>query len=104
MEMVKHIAEHEFVKKVRHVNALTIYFATKDEIFVTDGRTHILLERWFDGRNIYSEHWRPLTQVLLHKKSLETITGVWQLALKYEICAHTTYHFPEIREEVKEVE
>lgn len=101
--MVKHIAEHEFVKKVRYVNALTIYFATKDEIFVTDGKTHVLFERWFDGRNIYSDHWRPLTQVLLHKRSLETIHGVWQIALKYEICAHTTRRFPSIPEGIKEI-
>ena len=101
--MVKHIAEHEFVKKVRYINALTIYFATKDEIFVTDGNTHILLERWFDGRNIYAYHWRPLTQALLHKKGLETIHGIWQLARKYEICTHTSRNFPEIPNGIKEI-
>lgn len=101
--MVKHIAEHEFEKKVRYINALTIYFATKDEIFVTDGKTNILLERWFDGRNIYSEHWRPMTQVLLHKKSLETIHEIWRIARKYEVCAHISWKFPEIKEEVKEL-
>ena len=101
--MVKHIAEHEFVKKVRYMEALTIFFATKDAIYITDGKNHVLLERWFDGRNIYSQHWRPLTQVLLHRKNLSNIHVIWRLARKYEVCAHTPRCFPEIPNDVKEI-
>ena len=102
--MVRHIAEHEFVKKVRYVNEMTIYFATKDEIFVSNGKTHVLFERWFDGRNVYTKRWRPFVQILTHKKNLDSVYEIWRIARKYEVCAHTAHRFPNIPNEVKEIE
>lgn len=95
--MIKHIGEAEFVRKVRKVNNVTILFHSKDEIYATDGSQVVLCERWFDGRNVYAEKWRPFNQALLHKKGIETCRDIWRLALKYEISAMTPRRFPEIK-------
>lgn len=94
--MIRHIGEAEFVRKVRTINGVTILFHSKDEIFATDGTQIVLCERWFDGRNVYTERWRPFSQALLHKKGIETCRDIWKLANRYDISAMTSRRFPEI--------
>ena len=100
--MIRHIKPEDFVQKVRVVNNVTIFFASKDTIYAKDesGST-VLCERWFEGRFGYAKKWRPFTQVLLHKKGIESIRDVWRIALRYEISAMTPRKFPQIPSGVK---
>ena len=104
-EMIRHIKREEFVQKVRVVNNVTIFFASKDTIYAKDeSGACVLCERWFEGRFGYAQKWRPFNQVLLHKKSIETIRDVWRIALRYEISAMTPRKFPKIPSGVKFLE
>ena len=86
--------------RVRYINGLTIYFATKQAIYVTDGKVSIVLERWFDSNN-YQKAWRLLMWRLTRNKDLETVYDAWELASRYGICRHQSFHFPEIKQNTK---
>lgn len=87
-----------YVPRVRYINGLTIYFATKDTIFITDTKVAIVLERWFDNYfGFYKDNWKPLVEVLTKKQSLRTVYEVWNLADKYDVARHQTFRFPEIK-------
>lgn len=95
---VKAKSKETYVPKARYVNSLTIYFSSKDSIFVTDGKIVIVLERWFDiKRGFYAGSWKPLVEVLSKKKSLTTVYEVWELARYYGVASHQTFRFPEIK-------
>ena len=101
---VKATSKENYIPKYRHVNKLTIYFATKDSIFVTDGKVAIVLERWFDTKiGFYSGNWRPLVETLGKKKSIETVYDVWKLADYYDVARHQTFRFPEISDKAIEI-
>lgn len=97
MGSVKRVGRENFQTRVRYVNGLTLYYAQKDSIFITDGRMTIVLERWFDGLNTYGRRWKPMTDVLFRNKSLRTIYDCWNVAERYDICRHTSYRFPTIK-------
>ena len=80
---IQHIKKENFVRKVRYINDLTIYFRDKDAILITDGKNLLLCERWFEGRGFYSRSWRPFSETIAHNNSLETIADVLRLARKY---------------------
>lgn len=85
---IRHIRKEQFVRRVRYIGELTIYFRDKDAILISDGKNLLLCERWFEGRGFYSRSWRPFTETLAHNNSLETIADTLRLARKYEITTH----------------
>lgn len=85
---IRHIKKEQFVRRVRYVGELTIYFRDKDAILITDGKNMILCERWFEGRGFYSRSWRPFVEGLAHNNSLETVADALRLATKYGITTH----------------
>lgn len=93
--------------RVRYVNGLTIYFRTKQSIYVTDNKVAIVLERWFESREFYSEQWHLLSKRLKNNKEIHSVYDVWNMAMRYEVQAHQTFRFPEVEPgtpEIKEVE
>ena len=88
---------------MRYINGLTIYFAEKQAIYVTDGKMSIVLERWFESNFNFEQKWDLLCRVLKHNKSVETVYQVWNIAMRYEICPHMTFHFPDIKPGTREI-
>lgn len=101
MGSVKHIKREQAPTKVRYVDNLTIYFATGETIFVTDGKVSIVMERWFEGRGHYKDSWKPFTRILERRKSFVSVYEVWQLATNYGVSQHQTFRFPEIKKGTK---
>ena len=89
--------------RVRYVNGLTIYFATKQTIYVTDGKVSIVMERWFDKGSFYKNSWKLLLERLTRNKDIKSVYDAWKLASRYDVCQHQTFHFPEIKEGTKEI-
>lgn len=89
--------------RFRKVNGLTIFFKTKQSIYVTDGKVAIVLERWFEGNNFYHEKWKNLVYTLTYNKSVSSVYQVWNIAMRYEVQAHQTFRFPEIGPNTKEI-
>jgi hypothetical protein len=85
---ISHIRKEQFVRRVRYIGELTIYFRDKDAILITDGKNMLLCERWFEGRGFYSRSWRPFAENLTRNNSLETLSDVLRLATKHEITTH----------------
>ena len=85
--------------RVRYINGLTIFFATKQAIYVTDGKVAIVLERWFDKNPFYQKSWRLLSWRLTRNKDIKTIYDAWRLAERYEVCRHQAFHVPDITKE-----
>lgn len=85
---IRHITKEQFVRRVRYIGELTIYFRDKDAILISDGKNLLLCERWFEGRGFYSQSWRPFAETLAHNNSLETIADTLRLATKYGITTH----------------
>lgn len=96
MRTIKHIGESQFARRYREVGELTIYFKSKDEVYVTDGKTSALFERWWDGRFVYKDKWKPFCHELTRKNTLETVWDIYKLANKYGVIGHTVGSFPEI--------
>ena len=88
---------------VRYINGLTIYFAEKQAIYVTDGKVSIVLERWFESNFAFERKWDLLNRVLKRHKSINTVYQVWNIAMRYEICPHMTFRFPEIKKGTREI-
>lgn len=96
--MIKHIGKDEFQPKIRYINGLTIYFATKETIYVTDNKVAIVLERWFEGKNNYKEKWSKVCRILKLNKGIRTPYEVWNIAMSYDVSRHQTFRFPEIKQ------
>lgn len=93
--------------RVRYINGLTIYFATKQSIYVTDGKVSIVLERWFDKGDFYQKAWRLLIWRLTRNKDIKTVYDAWKLADRYDVARHQTFRFPDMKVntiEIKEKE
>lgn len=88
---------------MRYINGLTIYFAEKQAIYVTDGKMSIVLERWFESNFNFEQKWDLLCRVLKHNKSVGTVYQVWNIAMRYEICPHMTFRFPDIKPGTREI-
>lgn len=88
---------------VRYVNGLTIYFAEKKAIYVTDGKVAIVLERWFEEKFDFGRKWDLLCRVLKRHKTVNSVYQVWNIAMRYEICPHMTFRFPKIKPNTREI-
>lgn len=95
--------QEKYEQRVRYINGLTILFRTKQSIYITDGKVAIVLERWFEGNNFYKEVWKNLVYTLTYNKSMATVYDVWSIAMRYEVQAHQTFHFPDIPEGIREI-
>ena len=100
---VKATSHEAYKPKLRRINGLTIYFATKQSVFITDGKVSIVLERWFDGIDFYEQNWKPLMQVLVRKKGIYTVYDAWKLADYYDVARHQTFRFPDIAKNTIEI-
>lgn len=87
--------------RVRYINGLTIYFATKQATYVTDGKVAIVLERWFDKGDFYKKSWRLLTWRLTRNKDIHTVYDAWRMAERYEVCRHQAFHVPDLKPNTK---
>lgn len=97
MGTVKRVGRENFQTRVRYVNGLTLYYAQKDSIYITDGKISIVIERWFDGLNTYRQRWKPMTDVLFRNKNLNSVYECWNIASRYNVCKHMSYRFPDIK-------
>ena len=87
--VIHHIRKEQFVRRVRYIGGLTIYFKDKDAILIADNEKNLLLcERWFEGRGFYARSWRPFAESLTRNNSLETLSDVLRLATKHGITTH----------------
>lgn len=84
----------DYNPRVRYTNGLTIYFANKQAIYVTDGKVAIVVERWFEGNNIF-KRWRNLAWTFSYG-NVKSIYHAWEIARHHEIQVHQAFHFPEI--------
>lgn len=77
----------EFVKGVRYKGNLTIYFYSKDTVYVSEKGSKVLVcvHRWFDGRNIYQKRWRPFITKLKFYNNIENIYDITRLANTYDL-------------------
>lgn len=92
-----------YMPRFRRVNGLTIYFRSKQSIYVTDGKVAIVLERWFEGNNFYKRQWKNMVYTLTYNKSIATVYDVWDIAMRYEVSRHQTFHFPDIEPGTPEI-
>lgn len=92
-----------YFPRFRKVNGLTIYFKTKQSIYVTDGKVAIVLERWFEGNAFYRKKWKNMVYTLTYNKSIKTVYDVWNIAMRYEVNRHQTFRFPEIEPGTAEI-
>lgn len=86
----------DYKPKVRRVDGLTIYFRTKQTIYITDGKVAVVFERWFEGNDFYKNSWKPLVEALTRRKTIGSMYDAWNIAVRYGVQAHQTFHFPEI--------
>lgn len=93
----------DYKPKVRFVDGLTIYFANKQTIYVTDGKVAVVFERWFESNDFYKEQWKPLVDTLSRKKTIGSVYKAWSIAMRYEVQAHQTFRFPEIKPDTIEI-
>lgn len=98
MGTIKHIRPEEYQPRVRYTGNMTIFFRSKDTIFVTDGRVSVVFERWFEGNDFYQNSWRPLVQALCRKKTISSVYEAWNIAERYDVARHQTFNFPSIPE------
>lgn len=91
-----------FRQGVRRLNGLTIYFRDKNTVYVSDGKTAIYCERWFERPlGSYAAKWNPFCDRLKQTNSLSSIRDICLLALRYEVSVVTARYREEIPENVK---
>lgn len=93
----------DYQPKLRQVDGLTIYFKSKQTIYLTDGKVAIVFERWFEGNDFYKENWKPLVETLSRRKSIGSVYKAWEIATRYGVQAHQTFHFPDIEPDTQTI-
>lgn len=89
--MRDNVVDNNFKPSVRYTNGLTLWFKNKREVEVRDGRSRVIISRYFIRQNSYEKKWKPFCEKLYRLNSLHTIWDVMDLATKYELDMHSSY-------------
>ena len=99
---VRAVSNSTFKPSVRYIRDLCIYFKDKETVYVSDGKTAVLFDRWFDDDiGFYSECWKPFCRVLLRRDSFKTIYDIYRVASFYGIHSVPTTKSVEIPSGIK---
>lgn len=86
--MVRKVYPRDYEKSVRYTDNLTIFFNTKDTIYITENKSGftVIANRWFDhAKWSYTKHWDPFQRAMKRFNNLDTIWKVLDTANYYGV-------------------